>query len=549
MANHDSSARPNTPIRQRKRTRPPASQLALLLNSLRGVPHDTPSLPEALALRDAGWHSVVVYCRISSDRHRRDGHGVEDQARHCVRIAAQHHMFVVHRYIDNDKTASKIGVTRPDFDAMLDALRSGTTTAGYPVDGVVCVSDDRLYRDVHTYQRFIQCFTAHPARAYADELGAYDLYDENATQRGLLRAAASRAESKKQQQRAKLNHRARAERGEPVASRRPFGWNSDYTTLHPGESELVRRGVRSLLSGKTLTAVTQDFVSSGCKSSLGNPWQRQTVKQILRNPRICGYRKLQGELVCDTDGNPVVGQWDPIVLPEEWQAVADMLDRKRHAGGWDKTGRHLKAGGRYLLTGLVRCGRPLADGRMCSAPMHGHPTERSHVYHCRPALDGGCGRVSRQGPAVDDLITQYVLEALERQDRLGARPVDTWPGEHRLEVVRQRKASLQEQWHAEEISDALYFTQLRTEEAEFKQLVNEQKAWAVRQHSSANQFIDMRAVWNRATSSEKREILFGLLESVVILPGTKGSHHFEPGTVVPVWRKLNSPGPGQQRQP
>ncbi|WP_306939329.1 recombinase family protein [Streptomyces phaeochromogenes] len=534
----------NAPTKRRRRARPQPAEVELLLTELRGLPGTAPSLPEALALRDSGWLLVVAYCRISCDRHRRDGHGIEDQARHCARIAARHRMIIVHRYVDNDKSASKIGVTRPDFDAMLEALKDGATRAGYPIDGVICVSDDRLYRDVRTYQRFLKCFTAHPSRAYADELGTYNLYKEDAARRGLLGAAASRTESKKQQQRAKLNHRARADRGEPVASRRPFGWNSDRITLHPSESEVVRQGVWSFLAGKTLTAVTHDFVASGHLSSLGNPWQRQTVKQILRNPRICGYRKLHGELVRGPDGYPVVGQWNPIVSPEEWQAVADMLDQKRHAGGWDKAGGHLHEHGRYLLTGLVRCGRPSAQGQTCNAPMHGHPSDKSYVYRCRLALDGGCGRVSRQGPAVDDLITQYALDILDRQDTLGARLTAPWPGEHRLELARQQKSLLQEQWYAEEISDALYFSQLTSEEAELKRLVNEQKVWTAGQQSVRHPHVDARTAWNRTSLREKREILSGLLDSVTILPGTKGSHRFEPATVVPVWRDLGSPSLG-----
>ncbi|MFE4966267.1 recombinase family protein [Streptomyces sp. NPDC056660] len=317
MAECEPSGLSKSPTGTRTKRRGQASGLDLLVDNLRGVPADAPAVPEALALRDVGWRLVVAYCRISNDRHRKDGHGVADQAQHCARIAARHRMIIVHRYVDNDKSASKASVQRPDFDAMLKALRDGVSAIGYPVDGVVCVSDDRLYRDIRTQQRFRECFIAHPSRAYADDFGSHDLYDEGAAQRGLLGAAAARAESAKQQHRARLNHRSRAERGEPVASRRPFGWNADRLTLHAGESEVVRRGVQSLLAGETLTAVTRDFAASGYPTWLGNPWQRQTVKQILRNPRICGYRKLHGVLVRDGDGRPVLGQWEPIVSPEE----------------------------------------------------------------------------------------------------------------------------------------------------------------------------------------------------------------------------------------
>ncbi|WAU79023.1 hypothetical protein O1Q96_04205 [Streptomyces sp. Qhu-G9] len=145
---------------------------------------------------------------------------------------------------------------------------------------------------------------------------------------------------------------------------------------------------------------------------------------------------------------------------------------------------------------------------------------------------------------MDDLITQYALDILDRQDTLGARLTAPWPGEHRLELAQQQKSLLQEQWYAEEISDALYFSQLTSEEAELKRLVNEQKVWTAGQQSVRHPHMDARTAWNRTSLREKREILSGLLDSVTILPGTKGSHRFEPATVVPVWRDLGSPSLG-----
>jgi hypothetical protein len=361
------------------------------------------------------------------------------------------------------------------------------------------------------------------------------MYGEEAAQRGLLGAAAARAESAKQQHRAKLNHRARAERGEPVASRRPFGWNADKVTLHAGEAEVVRRGVQSLLHGKTLTAVTQLFVDSGYPSTLGNPWQRQTVKQLLRNPRLCGYRKLDGVLVRGSNGEPVLGLWEPIVSPDEWHAVSEMLERQRHPGGWARSGACPPDGTRYLLTGLVRCGRPLT-GRQCGALMHGHPTRTSYEYRCRGALDGGCGRVSRQGPAVDVLITEYALARLDQQGTRSARSTIPWPGSRQLEISRQSKAALQQRWYAGEMTDAEYFSHLTEEESRIKRLVNEQQTWLIKHQPSASDAIEARAYWTGLSMSAQREVLIGLLESVLILPGTKGSHRFEPTAIVPVWR-------------
>ena len=169
-----------------------AAEVEALVGRLRGVPADAPSLDEALAKRADGFLLVVAYCRISDDAHKRDGHGVEDQARHCARIADHGRMIVVHRYVDNDKSASKANVVRADFDNMISALERGTTEYGYPVDGVVCVADDRLYRGAHAYERFVDAFTLHPDRVYADETGRHDLYGDGAEYRGLLGVAVPR---------------------------------------------------------------------------------------------------------------------------------------------------------------------------------------------------------------------------------------------------------------------------------------------------------------------------------------------------------------------
>ncbi|MFI1096307.1 recombinase family protein [Streptomyces sp. NPDC020917] len=514
-----------------------AAEVELLVNRLRGVPADAPSLQEALAMREAGWFLVVAYCRISDDAHKRDGHGVEDQTRHCARIAAMGRMVIVHRFIDNDKSASKANVVRDDFDSMIDALERGKTDQGYPVDGVVCVADDRLYRGAHAYERFVDSFTAHPDRVYADDTGRHDLYGDGAEYRGLLGVASARSETKKKKRRARLNHLARAERGEPVAGRRPFGWKDDKLTLDPGESAVVRQGVLDLLAGKSITTVARNFVASGYTSTMGNSWQLQTVKQILRNPRICGYRKLNGELVTDSEGNPVIGKWDAIVTPKEWYAVTTLLESKRSSGGWAGEGDGAHSARKYLLTGLLRCGRKDESGHMCNSKMHGAPARKTHSYRCRSVLDGGCDKLSRQGPAIDKLITHLVLRKIEERNAQRVTVEEAWADEERLAAASRRKTALEARWQAGEVSDSTFFSLLKTEEAEIKRLSNERRAWAARQEVIKNQVTDVRAQWTGMDLQQKRTVIFDALEAVIVLPGVKGSHKFDPETIIPVWKE------------
>ncbi|GAA2292164.1 recombinase family protein [Streptomyces kunmingensis] len=506
------------------------------VEDLRGVPAEAPSVQTALALRGRGHRLVVAYCRVSTDAHKRDGHAARDQTWHCTRIAAAHNLIVVHRYIDNHKSASKPGIWRPDFEEMIDALRRDGTTAGYPVDGIVCVADDRLYRDPYTYERLHSAFVAHGHRVYVDALGIHDLYGAEGASRGAEAALAARSESLKQQQRARMNHRARAERGDPVSVHRPFGWNEDKITLHPGESPVVREGVQSLINGANLSAVTRDFVASGLPTSLGNPWQLQTVKQILRNPRICGYRKLQGELLADSAGVPVLGRWEPIVTPEAWRTAEAMLTGNRHAGGWDRKGLTPGAPGRYLLTGLVRRGAGLPDGSRCGAQMYGAPYGSSHVYRCRTSVDGGCGRTSRQGENVDRQVTEWAIAKLIETGRLGTGQLP-WPHERNLQLTRRRRAALEQRWHSQEIPDTEYFESLGALESDIKHLVTARKDWCARLAVHRPQPLgELPTAWQALPQNVKQDMLRGLFAAVVVLPAVKGSHRFDPTRLVPVWR-------------
>ena len=45
---------------------------------------------------------------------------------------------------------------------------------------------------------------------------------------------------------------------------------------------------------------------------------------MFLRPRICGLVTYQGEILVDADGNKVLGQWEPILTEEEYNAVVAM---------------------------------------------------------------------------------------------------------------------------------------------------------------------------------------------------------------------------------
>src|SRR5690606_37579345 len=271
---------------------------------------------------------VISYARISADI-RRDEHGVQDQHRLNRETAERHGWTVVHEYTDNDKSAAKADVVRDDFEAMLRALRAGELPNGTPVQGVVIVAEDRLARRPGDYERFVEAITYQDGRVFADARGAKDLYSEDAESMGLFGAVISKMEVRKMQRRMRRSHRMRAEQGLPVGGTRPFGWKPDRLTLDPEEAPLVRQAVLDLISGRSLHSITNRWRRKGVNTSLGNAWTPPSLILNVQNPHISGWREINGELVRDSAGNPVVGQWEPIVTPEQWMALKNIFDARR----------------------------------------------------------------------------------------------------------------------------------------------------------------------------------------------------------------------------
>ncbi len=87
--------------------------------------------------------------------------GVEAQHTACEAMARDAGAIVIKRYTDNDRSASR-GEHRPGFEAMLADMHHGRTADGEPVQGVITVDVDRIYKTPAQWERFVTAFRAAP---------------------------------------------------------------------------------------------------------------------------------------------------------------------------------------------------------------------------------------------------------------------------------------------------------------------------------------------------------------------------------------------------
>ncbi|MFJ2832318.1 recombinase family protein [Streptomyces sp. NPDC087263] len=109
---------------------------------------------------------------------------------------------------------------------------------------------------------------------------------------------------------------------------------------------------------------------NGITTSKGNPWTWIALRDMMRNPRLCGYRShvviefdpesgreiRNLRIAHDDEGEPVRGQWTPILEVSEWEAIQEIIGDGPMRGG----GHNARV---YLSTGILRCGREDAVAR------------------------------------------------------------------------------------------------------------------------------------------------------------------------------------------
>lgn len=247
-----------------------------------------------------GARSMSTASSGPSDQGRRAGRQHKVNRRTAQRLGWE----VVAELTDNDRSASKAGVIREAFEAMLKAITVGRLADGTKVRGVAVLNEDRLARRAGDYERFVEALTADDGRVFADERGPKDLYAEDVEGLGLVGVAFSKIESRKARRRLRRFHRDRAENGQPAGGTRAFGWAADRRSLDPDEAPLVAKAAKEFAAGRSLNSIAREWIAAGVRTSVGNQWSVRSLRLTLANPRLCGWRMLHGEIVTDDSGDP-----------------------------------------------------------------------------------------------------------------------------------------------------------------------------------------------------------------------------------------------------
>lgn len=495
---------------------------------------------------------AVSYARISDDGED-DEHGVTNQHRGNRKVAAALGWIIVAELTDNDTSASKANVVRKGFERLVTGLVSGRLDGTGPAFSAVVVrNDDRLVRRAGDYERFVESLTSKPGRRYANARGELDLYSETVEGMGLVAVAFAKIEARKIQRRMREFHRDNAETGRTPGGNRPFGWAGDRVALDPVEAPLLATAVSEFVAGRALNSIVRDWNARGIRTATGREWTQRSLRVTIANPRLCGFRRINDELINGADGHPVVGEWAAVVTADQWRAAdAIMNGRKGRRVGRDGTPGdelpHDHREHRYLLGGILRCGKHRADGNPCNARLRvTHQRDCvQHIYTCPTKSQGGCAGLGRRGDRTDEYISEMVLAKLEERNII-ATETGEWGGQEAVDRIEGKIASLRAQWKTDAISDNFFFASIRELEEEQSDLRRERGRHAAMTERASADVADVRRRWNLAPEdggydiSQKRALVREFLHAVIVLPVGRGNGSrgkFDPDKLVPIWRE------------
>jgi site-specific DNA recombinase len=323
---------------------------------------------------------AAIYVRISLDS-TGEGLGVQRQEEDARAIIEARGWALAGVYSDNSISASDSKKFRPGYAELQRDYAEGL------FDALVVWDLDRLTRQPRQLEDWIDAAEGR-GLALVTTNGEADLTTDGGRMYARIKLAVARAEIERKSARHRRALKQHAEAGRIPHGPRLFGYTAGGN-IEPTESVIVADIFERFYAGESLRSVTRLLQDQGVPTRSGRPWSTRTVRDMLTNPRYAGWAVYQGDISTDNDGNPLRGQWSPLVSEEVFDVIRARLSdpsRKTNRVGTDR---------RYLGSSLYVCDT-------CDGPIR---TINSGKYYC-------AGHLIREHSHVDTFVTDVIAERL-----------------------------------------------------------------------------------------------------------------------------------------
>ncbi len=365
---------------------------------------------------------AVVYARYSS--HSQTEQSIEGQVKVCREYAERQDIVIIDYYID--EAFSGTSDNRPAFQKMLkDAARR-------QFEYVLVYQLDRFARNRYDSANAKATLKKYGVRV----LSAKENISDDAS--GILMESV--LEGMAEYYSAELSQKIRrgmeinAEKGLAIGGQIILGYKvvDKKFVIDPGEAEIVRKIFEMYLNKSTMAEIIRYLNAQGVKTSMGNPYNKNSIRRILQNKKYKGVYTFRGEET--PDGMP------RIIDDDTFEAAQIMLEKNKKAPARAKAKDE-----EYILSAKLFCGH-------CESGMIGisgtSKTGKIHQYYIcvGQRRHSGCQKSTVQKQYIEDLVVNEVRSILtpENIDKIARKAVELAEKERNTDTLKRLHRLLRE---------------------------------------------------------------------------------------------------------
>lgn len=484
-----------------------------------------------------------------------------------------------HIFHDNDVSAST-GIFRQRYADMMAAVERGEATI------IVTYQLSRLWRNRRERAEAMEILKTHGVKVVTVKGPELDLSTAYGRAMVGLLGEFDTMESEVKGERMRSSILQKAHAGQQSGGgQRPFGYQLRYKIVSkPGEKQrrritcvsvdsvegkIVQDCAGRVLAGESIASIVRDLNDRKILTSVGNKWNRTTLRRMLCSARISGRREhiprnsystsrpLTGEivwapkddpeLVWEPEGNIDQHQSEGDSEPEgdtdedelegtlRWPAIITSADSDRLRALLTRPDRRLTTGGarKHLLSGILHCAR-------CGRPMVGRSSRGVLRYVCNRNPDGGkgsCGRMYITAAPVDEHVRELVLSTLKSTEMVARLRQRETPEPDLYAQIRADENQL-EALAADHGNGEISRSEWRAARSPIVARLEgaRQRLAQATQTGALDAFVgtaqEMRERWERCNVSQRRAVVTAVLEGVIVYSATTRRDD----RLLPVWR-------------
>lgn len=463
------------------------------------------------------------YIRVSTEEQAQEGYSLEAQVNTLRRYAEEQKWTLVEPvYVDEGKTARKLE-KRDGLRRLLEDLLAGEIVLFWKLD--------RLNRNLRNSEWFFDEVERRRAAYYSISEPMLSTAGPGGRFVRQIMGAVAELYSGILAENVRHGMAQMARQGKWTGGPLPYGYDYQNEVLVPNKNADTARWIfERYVSGYGVRAIAAELNERGVPTSRGALWTSSTVSYVLRNPLYCGRVGFGKKGPYSRQGKTIFaeGVHEGIIPMELWERAQVVMGQR-------KTLPSRAAGGDYPLTGVARC-------ELCGTAVGGarysdkNRRAKRRMYRCGRRLHSkACILPIMNGDTLEEqflrTVESYRDPAVVAALMEAAKPPPDL--EDRAAGIRRQVADIDRElkrWDAAYGAGAMelddYTAKVKPLRQQRKGLVDELER--IERPGPAISGADLqalagsiRSIWEKATATERKQLVMDLCEAVVVGPRYK----------------------------